>query len=86
MQVFFASFFLFSVVHHFVQFVIDDRLMCFPNPCLILRPKSLIAGMGCNRNISANEIQEFLVKNMDQFAFRDDQVLNCPKSNQYVTW
>ncbi len=48
--------------------VIDDRLMCFPDPCLILRPKSLIAGMGCNRNTSANEIHEFLVKNMDKFA------------------
>jgi cobalt-precorrin 5A hydrolase len=48
--------------------VVDDRLMRFADPCLILRPKSLIAGMGCNRNTSADEIREFLVNKMDQFA------------------
>ena len=47
---------------------VDDRLMRFPDPCLILRPKSLIAGMGCNRNTSAGEIREFLVNMMDGFA------------------
>jgi len=48
--------------------VVDDRLMRFPDPCLILRPQSLIAGIGCNRNTSANEIREFLVNKMAQFA------------------
>jgi len=48
--------------------VIDDRLMRFPDSCLILRPKSLIAGMGCNRNTRACEIREFLINKMDQFA------------------
>jgi cobalt-precorrin 5A hydrolase len=48
--------------------VVDDRLMRFPDSCLILRPKSLIAGMGCNRNTSAGEIREFLVNKMNQFA------------------
>jgi cobalt-precorrin 5A hydrolase len=56
--------------------VIDDRLMHFQDPCLILRPKSLIAGIGCNRNTHANEIREFLVKKMDQFALSMGS-LNC---------
>ena len=48
--------------------VVDDRLMRFPDPCLILRPKSLIAGMGCNRNTSTNEIRKFLVDKLLQFG------------------
>ena len=48
--------------------VVDDRVMCFPDPSLILRPKSLIAGMGCNRNTGADEIRQFLINKMDQFA------------------
>ena len=48
--------------------VIDDRLMRFPDPSLILRPRSLIAGMGCNRNTSASEIREFLVDKLLQFG------------------
>jgi cobalt-precorrin 5A hydrolase len=48
--------------------VVDDRLMRFPDASLILRPRSLIAGMGCNRNTGADEIREFLVNKMDQFA------------------
>ncbi|MBI5593818.1 MAG: cobalt-precorrin 5A hydrolase [Deltaproteobacteria bacterium] len=48
--------------------VVDDRLMRFPDSSLILRPKSLIAGMGCNRNTSANEIREFLVDKLIQFG------------------
>jgi cobalt-precorrin 5A hydrolase len=48
--------------------VVDDRRMRFPDPSLILRPKTLIAGMGCNRNTSASEIREFLINKLDQFA------------------
>ncbi|MCX5883404.1 MAG: cobalt-precorrin 5A hydrolase [Deltaproteobacteria bacterium] len=48
--------------------VVDDRLMVFADPCLILRPKSLIVGMGCNRNTSTNEIREFLVNKLLQFG------------------
>jgi len=48
--------------------VIDDRLKRFPDSSLILRPKSLIAGMGCNRNTCANEIREFLVDKLIQFG------------------
>jgi cobalt-precorrin 5A hydrolase len=48
--------------------VVDDRRMRFPDSSLILRPKSLIAGMGCNRNTSANEIRAFLVNKMEAFS------------------
>ncbi len=48
--------------------VVDDRMMRFPEPSLILRPKSLIAGMGCNRNTGADEIMQFLTNKMDRFA------------------
>lgn len=48
--------------------VVDDRLMRFPEPSLILRPKSLIAGMGCNRNTGTNEIREFLVDKLLHFG------------------
>ena len=56
--------------------VVDDRLMRFPDSSLILRPKSLIAGMGCNRNTSAGEIREFLVNKLNQFALSVNS-LNC---------
>ncbi len=56
--------------------VVDDRLASFPAPSLILRPRTLIAGMGCNRNTSASEIREFLLKTMDRFALSVNS-LNC---------
>ncbi len=56
--------------------VIDDRLMQFPEKSLILRPKSLIAGMGCNRNTRTSEIREFLLKKLEQFALSLNS-LNC---------
>jgi cobalt-precorrin 5A hydrolase len=55
---------------------VDDRLMRFPDSCLVLRPKSLIAGIGCNRNTSAKEIREFLVTKMNQFELSLNS-LNC---------
>ena len=42
--------------------------MGFPDPSLILRPKTLIAGMGCNRNTGATEIREFLVSKLIDFG------------------
>ena len=56
--------------------VVDDRRMRFPDASLILRPKSLIAGMGCNRNTSATEIREFLINKMARFALSVNS-LNC---------
>jgi precorrin-4/cobalt-precorrin-4 C11-methyltransferase len=36
---------------------VDDRLTSFePPPCLVLRPKSLVVGVGCNRGTTAAEI------------------------------
>ncbi|MGD8688274.1 MAG: cobalamin biosynthesis protein, partial [Syntrophobacterales bacterium] len=36
---------------------VDDMLGSFePPPCLVLRPKSLVVGVGCNRGTTATEI------------------------------
>ncbi len=39
---------------------VDDRLMNLPGSALILRPRSLAAGIGCNRNTPEEEIRSFL--------------------------
>ncbi|MBW1698276.1 MAG: cobalt-precorrin 5A hydrolase [Deltaproteobacteria bacterium] len=41
---------------------IDDRLAELKPEILILRPPTLVAGIGCNRNTSMQEIHSFLVK------------------------
>ncbi len=48
--------------------VVDDRLMNLPDSFLILRPKTLIAGIGCNRNTLNDEISGFIVKTMQEYA------------------
>ena len=48
--------------------IVDDRRMDFPEKSLILRPASLIAGIGCNRNTNADEIREFLLHKMERFS------------------
>lgn len=55
---------------------VDDRLMHFPDTSLILRPRSLIAGMGCNRNTGAGEIREFLDEKLHRFGLSLNS-LNC---------
>lgn len=47
--------------------VVDDRLMKLPDSFLILRPKSLVAGIGCNRNTGSDEITEFIIKKMLEY-------------------
>lgn len=39
---------------------IDDRLRTVPETALVLRPRSLVAGIGCNRGTSRDEILEVL--------------------------
>lgn len=43
---------------------VDDRILNFPEGTLILRPRTLIAGMGCNRGTGAEEIRNFLTGKM----------------------
>ena len=40
---------------------IDDAVVDFPDNILILRPKLLAAGMGCNRNTPLEELEELLI-------------------------
>ena len=47
--------------------VVDDRLLNLPPRCLVLRPGTLIAGVGCNRNTHADEILEFLAATLLRF-------------------
>lgn len=46
---------------------VDDRLMQTGPRCLMLRPATLIAGIGCNRNTPAEEIQAFLIARFQKF-------------------
>jgi cobalt-precorrin 5A hydrolase len=39
---------------------VDDRLGPFPETALVLRPRSLLAGIGCNRHTSGAEIRDLL--------------------------
>ncbi|MCK7507846.1 MAG: cobalamin biosynthesis protein [Desulfobacterales bacterium] len=39
----------------------DDRLLDAPPGALVLRPPSLVAGIGCNRNTGAEEIRGLLL-------------------------
>lgn len=39
---------------------VDDRSVMLPDNVLVLRPRSLCAGVGCNRNTSEKEIHSFL--------------------------
>lgn len=39
---------------------VDDKIVALPDNVLILRPKSLVAGIGCNRNTPMEEIRTLL--------------------------
>ncbi len=45
---------------------IDDALADLSKKVLILRPGSLVAGIGCNRNTTVKEIKEFLEKVLEE--------------------
>jgi cobalt-precorrin 5A hydrolase len=42
--------------------------MQLPDPVLILRPRSLTAGIGCNRNTPMPEMMDFLFKVLNDFG------------------
>ena len=47
---------------------IDDTIGDIPPGFLVLRPPSLVAGIGCNRHTPAQEISELLLTVMDRFG------------------
>ena len=47
---------------------IDDVHVNMPPQVLILRPGSLVAGMGCNRNTSMEEMKSFLHEVLEKFG------------------
>jgi cobalt-precorrin 5A hydrolase len=42
----------------------DDRIAAAPAGALVLRPRSLVAGIGCNRNTQPEEIKELLFETL----------------------
>lgn len=46
---------------------IDDAVTDLPVQTLVLRPKSLVAGMGCNRGTSMEEMKSLLYQMLDEF-------------------
>jgi cobalt-precorrin 5A hydrolase len=55
---------------------IDDILVDLPSQILILRPRSLVAGIGCNRNTNKAEIKSALQDVLDRFRLAAAS-LNC---------
>jgi cobalt-precorrin 5A hydrolase len=47
---------------------VDDIRMNLPAQVLVLRPRSLVAGMGCNRHTAMQELMELLLQVMDDFS------------------
>jgi len=47
---------------------IDDITLDLPDRTLILRPPSLVAGIGCNRNTGLDELKGFLMDVLEKFA------------------
>lgn len=47
---------------------IDDTKIEVPDNTLVLRPASLVAGIGCHRDTSFEELQEFLFNILSRFA------------------
>ena len=46
---------------HFARVYVDDRTQGTAGVALVLRPRSLVAGIGCNRNTDTAEIRELLL-------------------------
>ncbi len=53
-------------IHNFPGVFIDDIVADLAPTILILRPKSLIAGIGCNRNTDKEEIRDFLFETLER--------------------
>jgi len=55
------------VLHDDPGIFIDDICHDLPEKMLVLRPPSLVAGIGCNRNTGVGEIKTFLLAVLDRF-------------------
>lgn len=56
-------------------FCIDDVVMDLPENALLLRPLSLVAGIGCNRNTDFNEIKNFFNDTLRAFKLSEKSLL-----------
>jgi len=58
-----------NIDHNIPSVFIDDKLIDLPSnsKVLVLRPGSLVAGMGCNRNTNAGEMKQFLFEILDRY-------------------
>jgi len=55
---------------------ISEEIRNLPENYLILRPKNLVAGIGCNRNTGMDEIEAFLRKVMKEFGLSFSSLKN----------
>ena len=53
---------------------VDDIIFDLPPHVLVLRPPSLVAGIGCNRHTSREEIRGFLFGTLDRFGLAPDSI------------
>ena len=60
---------------------IDDVLADLSKNMLILRPGSLVAGIGCNRNTTMEEIKEFLKKVLEESKLAISSVISLATIN-----
>ncbi len=60
---------------------IDDALADLSKKILILRPGSLVAGIGCNRNTTMEEIKEFLEKVLKESKLAISSVISLATIN-----
>ncbi len=60
---------------------IDDTLTDLSKKTLILRPGSLVAGIGCNRNTTMKEIKEFLKKVLEESKLAISSVISLATIN-----
>jgi precorrin-4 C11-methyltransferase len=60
---------------------IDDALADLSKKMLILRPGSLVAGIGCNRNTTVKEIKEFLEKVLEESKLAISSVISIATIN-----
>jgi cobalt-precorrin 5A hydrolase len=51
---------------HCARVYVDDRTLGTPAGTLVLRPRSLVAGIGCNRNTQTSEIRELLLNTLQE--------------------
>ena len=54
--------------------LISDRLVEMPRPAVVVRPPSLVAGVGCSRGVDAKEIIDLLLHSLAQAALTEKSI------------